>query len=205
MIGVHGLGCQGIGAALNISGGNKVLPPQWDDFRSPANGTRLDVSSGRLDYNFSECFIEFQPNARYPDEPVSIVAQMPHRYKLGSNIRPHVHWIQTTGVGLPNWLLAYRVYELADIVPAFSLVAASSPEFTYPGSGSFNQYSAFGEIDMSGVSSVSAVIDFILYRDSNNTSGLFSGVDTYSADANLKEFDFHYQVDSAGSTEEFVK
>ena len=58
---------------------------------------------------------------------------------------------------------------------------------------------------MSGIDSVSAVIDFIVYRDSLNTSGLFAGADTYSDTANLKEFDFHYQVDSAGSNSEFAK
>lgn len=195
---------QGIGAALLARGGNIVNPIQWDDFWAPANGARLDTSSGRLDFNYSECYVEFATNARYPDEPVCFITQMPHTQKLYSEIRPHIHWTQTAA-GSPNWLLAYRIYGNNSVVPSFSLSAGDTPLFTYPGSGDFAQITEFDAIDTSSIDMTSCIVDFILYRDSANTSTLFAGADTYAATANLKEFDFHYQKDSAGSNQEYIK
>ena len=48
----------------------------WDDIKFPLFGQRLDVSSGRIDYNFEDCTVDFENNARYPEEPICILGQL---------------------------------------------------------------------------------------------------------------------------------
>jgi hypothetical protein len=52
---------------------------------------------------------------------------------------------------------------------------------------------------------LSDIIQFRIYRDTANASGLFSGADAYSGYASILFFDVHYQIDSLGSTDEFTK
>jgi len=119
---------------------------------------------------------------------------MPHSYKLESAIKPHIHFIQDEAQE-PVFKLDYRVYKIgATTIPSFTTITASNFVFTYA-SGSLNQVVSFPEIDMTGIDSISAMLDFKLYRDDNIVSG----------DVLLKEFDFHYQVDGDGSRQEFVK
>lgn len=185
-------------------GGNSVQPPQWDDLRFPFTGQRIDTSAGRVDYDYTELGIGYQSNALYPTDVVGMICQMHHRWKLESTVRPHLHWFQNAN-NVPNWLLAYRKYKNGDAIPAsWTLVISSGESFTYS-SGTILQITTFGDIDMTGIDTVSDFIDFKLYRDTNNVSTLFAGADPYSGTALAKEFDIHYQIDSSGSNEEYVK
>jgi hypothetical protein len=42
-------------------------------------------------------------------------------------------------------------------------------------------------------------------RDTDNDSTLFTGVDPYTGPAHALMFDVHLQIDSLGSTDEYVK
>lgn len=193
-----------IGGLSSAPGGNIVSPAQWDDLRFSLFGERLESPASRIQYNFAELTVDFGTGAVYPDDLVGLSGQMPHRWKLESTVGPHLHWYQTQAA-VPNWLLAYRFYKNGSIVPAvWSLLAATAPVFSWS-SGVLTQISAFPSIDMTGIDTVSAILDFKLYRDRTNVSGLFSGADTYAGDAMAKEFDMHFQIDAAGSREEYTK
>lgn len=186
------------------TGTGRFMPERWDDDKFPLSGRNLDISSGRIDYDYTDLGVGFQDNARYAaTEQISIIGQMPHHWLFGSNVRPHLHWIQNQDK-TPNWLLEYRIYENGATVPSFTSVKCASSVFSYT-SGSILQICSFPEIDCSTIDSVSAFIDFKLYRDTGNTSTLFTGADDYSGTALAKDFDYHYQVDSTGSLGEFTK
>ncbi len=175
----------------------------WDDLRFPLTGQRLTVTAGRLDYDFEECTVEFGATARYPNEPICMVAQMPHKKYFGSVLHPHLHWVQASS-DMPNWLMAYRFYNNGEAVPAFTLAAWDHNAFTYT-SGSIMQLTNFPTIASPADENVSAILDIIMYRDSANVSTLFDGADPLSASAAAKEFDLHYQIDSTGSGREYNK
>lgn len=176
---------------------------RWDDFRTPAIEQALDSSSGRIDYDFTEIGVGFQANARYPDEPLVHLVQMPHEWQEGSTIKPHIHWVQNSA-NFPNWLMEYRKYNNGELVPgSFVQSTVESHIFTWS-SGNLLQISNFPEIEMSDMV-LSCFVDVKIYRDSANASGLFAGADPYSGVALLKEYDIHHLVDSFGSTLEFIK
>jgi hypothetical protein len=175
----------------------------WDDLRFPMSGARLDSASTRYSYDYTECTVDFNTDARYTEEPTAMVAQMPHSKMLGSAVCPHLHWVQQEA-NVPNWLLASRCYNNGDLVPAFNLTVADHVEFAYA-SGNLMQMSEFPAILAPDNEKVSAIFDLILYRDSANASTLFAGADPYTVAAKTKEFDLHYLIDSLGSGQEGVK
>jgi len=176
----------------------------WDDDRFPALGAGLDNASGRIDYDFTECAVGYQANARYPNEPLCIAAQNSHKWMLRTEVRPHLHWVQAQAA-VPNWLMQYRIWENGAVKPAWVLQAYDATVFTYPGAGEICQITTFPNIDMSAVDSVSCFIDIRIFRDSANTSTLFAGADPVATVVLLKEYDHHRPEDGPGSVTEFRK
>ena len=180
----------------------------WEDLRFPFVGNRIDVSGGRLDYNYFNGGVGFQSNCRYPNEPVSMIAQFPHGKKYDTEVRPHIHWLQQ-GTDEPNWLLAYKKIlngKQSAVETDFTnhtLVKKRNNAFEYTG-GTIAQITNFPVIDTTGMLN-SDVIHFVFFRDSNNTSGIFDGADPSGITEIVHEFDVHFQMDAFGSQAEFVK
>lgn len=127
------------------------------------------------------------------------LAQMPHSWSEGSELRPHVHWIQPSA-GDVVWQLEYRVMPaVGGVFPSsWTTVTGSTLASTYPGSGDWVQITPLPSIDMAG-QKVSAMVLFRLSRLGSDAA------DTVANDIQLLEFDIHYQIDSNGSSLEFVK
>ena len=185
------------------------MEPAWDDLRFPlVSSSRLDTSSGRIDYDFFNAAVEFQSNARYPNEPVCFLIQMQHTWKEETEIRPHLHWVQQ-GSDVPNWLMAWKYWDngqsftLNTDYSAHTLAAWDSNIFTYT-SGSIVQISEFPAISMAGMGTSDGIV-VSFFRDSANTSGQFAGADPSAITESAFEFDIHFQKDFHGSRQEFAK
>lgn len=181
----------------------------WDDLRFPFTGSNIDVNNGRLDYDYFNGGIKFQANARYPEEPVSMVCQLPHAWKEESDIHPHFHWIQQSS-NIPNWLIAYKILKKNTTITLetnfnnYTLLTPSEHKFTYT-SGNLEQITEFDAIDMTDVS-LSDIIHFVMFRDSSNASAEFAGSDPSSLVEIAHEFDIHFQTDfPGGSRQEYIK
>ena len=187
-----------------VNGEGYFKDVKWDDMRFPVVGRNLDTTSGRIDYNYTELGVDFADNARFAEtEQISIICQLQHDYELGTDVDPHIHWLQSSA-DMPNWLLQYRVYNNGETPGAWQTVKWLDNKFTYT-SGTILQITDFPDIDMSSIDGVSSFIDFKLFRDTLNTSTLFDGADPLTGTALLKEFDIHYRRDASGSTMEYLK
>jgi len=163
----------------------------WDDLKAPASTIRQGATL-KPDYSTAENGLLFPQND--DTEIAYIVLQFPHERKNGSDIKPHVHFIQDSA-DIPVFKIDYRWYKNGDTVPAtWTTLSTSSLVFTYT-SGNMLQIAAFPDIDGSSVDTVSSILDIKLYRDDNVVTG----------DVLLKEFDVHYQIDQMGSRTEYVK
>lgn len=183
--------------------------PQWDDLRFPLTGRNLDTASGRIDFSYPNQTIAFQPNARYPNEPVTVPVQMPHKWKEGTELRPHIHWKQQS-TDMPNWILGYKIQQNgqpSSIVADFASYTFATPVnhvFPYT-SGTLNQISGFPPIDMTG-QAISCMVDVVLFRDSGNVLGLYPDTDPSGLVEHIRDFDMHWLGDSSnGSDQEFTK
>lgn len=181
----------------------------WDERSQSFVGANIFTVAGRVDYNYTELTLDYAANARYPEEPVGIVIQAPHAWKLGGGVRPHIHWVQNQNA-IPNILVSYRVYgNNQDPTGSWTLKAltAENNHYTYPGSGSIQQIT---ELDLAASVfpaslGLSFTFDCKIYRDTGNISTLFAGADAYSGDWSAKYYDIHYEKDTTGSRQEFVK
>lgn len=178
----------------------------WDEISTSFVGNNIYEVAGRVDYNYTELTLDFNTNARYPNEPVGVVIQTPHARKEGSDIRPHIHWMQTSDA-VPNILIEYRFCNNGEAPGSWTLKALTEDDllFEYTSSGMMQIVNFNLPEDHGADLGLSSTIDVKIYRDSLNTSGLFSGVDTYSGAWSAKYYDIHFERDMNGSREEYTK
>lgn len=175
----------------------------WDDMLAQAFAANIDNASGRIDYDYVNLGVNFQSNARYPNEPMGVPFQMSHRAKMTDNeFRIHIHWLQSQA-DTPNFMIEYRTYTNGSSPGAYVQAAWNSNAFSYT-SGTILQVTEFVAIPIASCPS-SCMLDVIMYRDSNNSSGLFVGADPVGSNVTVKWLDTHYQIDTMGSRQEFIK
>lgn len=173
-------------AVFSLGGQNR-----WDDLRFPATLIRQGATT-KPDFDITNLGLLFPQNDSA--EIAYIIGQMSHKMLLGSDLSPHIHFIQSVAQQ-PTFKIDYRWYKQGNTVPgAFTTITASTFAFTWS-SGDLMQIASFPDIDGSAIDAVSAIIDIKLYRDDNDVSG----------DVLVKEFDLHYQIDDRGSRQKFVK
>ena len=181
-----------------VMNGNATV---WDDIRVDPLSTKLGPlkqptfsqfaddgagSTGVFTYMFAD-------NA---EEQVFFSVLIPHGYKLGSNLQPHVHWSpQTTDTGQVDWFLEYTIANLDGTFGNTATIIMSDN-----GDGTINKHQK-AETDTIDGSSLTLASKLIcrLYRNGGQ------GNDNLTGDAALLEFDIHFEQDTIGSHEAYVK
>jgi hypothetical protein len=172
----------------------------FDDLTVPGLSTKTTVATApsetiyltnTLLYNFINAGGEY----------VYFTVQMPHTWKVGSNIYPHVHYVcPTTAAGKEIvWKLTYTWANVNETIGATTTIATSG---TVDADGNItadkHEISLF---DPAGINAtgktLSSVLICRLERDAT---------DSYTGDdALLMQVDFHYEKDTEGSRTEFTK
>lgn len=137
-------------------------------------------------------------------ECMSFTVQLPHNWKEGSPIHPHIHWTpKNSGSGNVEWNFEYTWanYDSASpqVFPAIttSTVVANGP-FTANTHLITPLTSGNTGLDATG-KKISSILICRIWRNSGNPN------DTYNADAGVLFLDFHYQIDGNGSHAEYIK
>lgn len=174
----------------------------WDDLRFPASVFNPGIANApdpvALGDPYGQLYaLEFNANV---EEEVYVFVQMPHAWKEGSTIHPHVHWINHDGgSGNVIWALEYSITNINDKFPTPTTISVTDAGIAADGDGLYtHQIAELGEIAMTG-KTISCMMMARLYRDADNE------LDTLDGEAGLIEFDIHYQKDSTGSSQEYVK
>jgi len=173
----------------------------WDDLR-----VSLDKgsSSASLEYIWGSSGPQiwyFRNNEGL--EMMSFVVQLPHSWKEGTTIYPHVHWLpKVSKTGNVEWNLDYSWQNYDPTTP---LVFPSYTTSTVVATGPFvanthriTSLTGGTGLDGSG-KKISSILICRIWRNSSNSA------DTYTDDAGLLSLDFHYQIDTVGSRAEYVK
>ena len=162
---------------------------RWDDLRFPASTIRVGGSGTATED--TDGTLVFVGNL---DKIIQGVAQMPHSWKQGTPIRPHLHLqAKTSSAGVSSsWKLTW---DIANVNGNFGVTTGDETvAFNNPEDTTKHCIKGFSEIAMTGFK-WSCVIKWTLERlgssDSDNTS------------VNLIEFDIHYQSDARGSVPEY--
>lgn len=178
--------------------GNAIV---WDDLR-----VSLDKgsSSASLEYVWGSAGPQiwyFRDNEGL--EAMSFVVQIPHSWKEGTMIYPHIHWLpKASKSGNVEWNLDYSWQNYDSATPLVFSTYTTSTVVT-PGPFVANTHRITSLTDGTGLvgtgKKISSILICRIWRNSSN------GADTYRDDAGLLSLDFHYQIDTVGSRAEYVK
>jgi len=174
-------------ASLKVPGSNA---PTWSTF---PNGT---TDTGLQALHFSDQAVEGN------EEGVYFTVQLPHAWKIGTDIEAHIHWSpETTGTGTVRWGFTYTwafidaVYgEPATVYGEHTIAENEQDKHIYT---DFDPWLTTPTDRPSY--KVSSMLVCKLFRNSSHAN------DTYTGDAALLEVDMHLEIDSLGSREELVK
>ena len=171
----------------------------FEDLRVPVLSTVKSTSNPPDDIQILGNLVTFGFDKGKTEE-VFFVAQLPHSYKTGSDIFAHVHWLPTTAdnTGQVVWVLEYSWASHDQVFPSTSTLSSYTTVGTDDATAYEHRITDFGSIDGTG-KTISSMLICRLYRDGGDSN------DTYNADAALLEIDFHYEVNTLGSRQEYVK
>ena len=88
----------------------------WDDLRFPATAINPPGQASDPDVEASSGLLLFDSNGT---ELIYAFVQMPHAWKEGSSISPHVHWQKTTSAaGDVLWRMRYKMAPIGEVMDA---------------------------------------------------------------------------------------
>jgi hypothetical protein len=178
-------------------------PVMWDDLRVPMSATKLGGSKDpgfavfKTNGSGSQGTFIFWFDAA-SEEELYFVAQLPHSYKEGSNITPHVHWVPKADGKAGekvSWGLEYSWQNMGSTFGNTTIIYTNthSPAETLVAERHYRS-------DMAAITGTGKTISSMLVcRLFRNATGAGGSTDDYTADAGLLEFDFHFQMDTRGS------
>lgn len=181
---------------LNVQG------DRWDDLRvtldKGSNAATLDYFSG----SSGPQIWYFRNNEGV--ESMSFTVQLPHNWKEGTTIYPHIHWTpKNSGSGNVQWNLEYSWANYDSVSPeVFPAITTSTVVANGPFTANTHLITPLTTgntgLDATG-KKISSILICRIWRNSS------SAADTYNANAGLLFLDFHYQIDGTGSRQQFTK
>lgn len=172
----------------------------WDDLRvtldKGADAARLkDVGIGGIQ------IWHFEENR---DDAMSFTVQLPHTWKEGSRIYPHIHWMpKSAASGNVEWQFEYSWANYNSSTPeAFPSVSTLTSIGSTGSTSLAHRITSFddtgGGIDGTG-KKISSILICRIRRDAGNVN------DTYAGDVGALYFDIHIEINTMGSRSEFSK
>lgn len=178
-----------------VAKGNATV---WDDVVTALIGRRLYSTTGKLDFDWDENAVKFQPGGLITDRNDRLLLnyQYMHGAKSNGEMRLHAHWEQTSTDKIV-FTVQYRIQSNGQAKTTdWTTVTANSDDnnvYDYPGSGTFNNIIELAHIDMTGAG-ISATVDLRIAR-----------TDTTADNILVKFIDVHQELDTNGSHSEYVK
>jgi len=169
----------------------------WEDVTFPMTAERLDSTAGTLNYNYDEATITMGGGGDISasSDTLMFVCQIPHKIKLDSVADLHIHWEQPADQAY-TFDVEYRIQSNGSAKTtawtAISNIGMTNNVFPYT-SGTLIQITDLVDIDLTGIG-ISDLIQVKLTR-SDATAGNIEAI----------AVDFHFEIDSLGSRQEYVK
>jgi hypothetical protein len=176
----------------------------WDDLRFPPGQLAIpirapDFAQFRDDGAGSQGVYALQfGDEAVLEEQVFFTAQMPHRWREGSEIEIHVH-VTPEDATACNYRMCAE-YVIGNTDTAFGATTTTiCATFASDGDTTVAQYEDIGDIAMTGYE-ISTIVHIRVYRNSADAADTCNGKYLW-----LHEADIHYQVDRPGSRSELTK
>lgn len=179
---------------LKFEGGAEV----WDDLRvsldkGSSSAVIGDIWTGGPQIYF---FKDNQVTA------MSFVVQMPHSWKQGTTIYPHLHWMPKSGASgdmVWNFDYSWQNYN-PDTPQVFPTYTTSTVVSAGPFTATSHKITSLVAGGLNGTGkNISSILICRIWRSPALEA------DTYGDDAGVLSFDIHFQIDTMGSRSEYIK
>lgn len=181
----------GLTFEFSIPQGESWQGTRFDDLFFPLAQAKQGANL-KPDFDFTNNGLLFPQNDTA--EYVLITCQLPHRWKEGSTIFPHLHYTQTVNAQ-PVFRMEYRWTNIGDVVSGlWTNFDLTTNAIAYV-SGSIHQILKNATGIAGTGKTISSLLEIKLYRTDN----------VYTGDLLAKQFDIHIEIDGLGSTAEYVK
>lgn len=172
--------------------GKEYLFYGWEDLRFPASTLGLPASNAPT---FDDDYIGWSFANGSDARHIQCVVQIPHSWKRGTPIRPHVHFtVPSTNTGTVIFKFDYVIANINGTYNFASWSTLGNATYTLAASGQYKHLIlSLGEIAMTGYRE-SCVLLTRLYA--------MRSTDTYADAVILNEFDIHYLIGKPGSYKE---
>ncbi len=172
----------------------------WDDLKVPVTATRNFGAKEPLNYVFANdgngsqgvYLWYFSPSQ---EQELFFTVQLPHSYKEGTDIEPHIHWTPYNEVSTSGDVVWGLEYIWANIGDEFNYTTITSGTASVTPTIKHSMCD-LGTMDGSGKTRSSMIVCRV-FRDATNSS------DTYDDWICLLEIDFHFQKSTLGTTSEY--
>jgi hypothetical protein len=181
----------------------------WDDLRVPlssANKKNSTAVTRGIPYSANETVGTPQIDWFAPTntDEMYFVAQLPHSWKEGTTIYPHIHWIPSengaAGPTVPRWGLEYAWLNIGDTFSSYTTIYGTTTSTSEVLVLNKQYLTPLGSGGIDGLGKrISSMLICRIFRDGDNAADNFAGY------AGALEVDFHYEVNTMGSREVFVK
>ncbi len=166
----------------------------WDDIIIPPSGlARNNLAPDRVVLTGG---IEVSAFSGTSVEQLSGSFEIPHDYKEGTDLRPHIHWCPSnSSSGNVKWQFEYTIANTGDSFPSSTIITAIDD------TDSTDRMLHAVEFDVIAGSTyeIGTICHFRLFRDGADAE------DTYLSDAFLSSIGVHYEQNSDGSRQIFSK
>lgn len=179
----------------------------WDDLMIPGTAVRTGAVAPDFDLGFvgDASMYMYTFNGTSTVEEVHFSVQLPHCWKEGSRIYPHVHFVpwstnsSDANERVVRFSLEYTWASVGDAFGATAVLHLDSDPFV-PNTSQWKHLIAKNANGLAGTGhTISSMLVCRLYRDGSDA------VDTYPQDVGFLQFDIHYEIDALGSDAEYLK
>lgn len=173
----------------------------WDDLRVKLDKGKDAARFTFLEGNSGPQIWFFRDNNGL--ETMSFSIQIPHTWKEGTTIYPHIHWTpKSDGTGDVKWNLDYTWVNYNSVTPeVFPEEVTTSGIATGPFVARSHLITGLtGGAGIDGTEKkISSILICTIWRNSSDSE------DTYDDDAGSLSLDFHFEIDTQGSRSEYIK
>ncbi|NOU46801.1 MAG: hypothetical protein HOO86_07040 [Bacteroidales bacterium] len=178
----------------------------WEDLRVDLNNGSAGTTIGYMPGESTGGQIYYFVDGANPDA-MSFSVQLPHAWKEGTTVYPHVHWIpNNTSTGDVQWNLDYSWQNYVSGATVAFPVKTTSTVVATIATNSYRHHLITalteGNAGLDGTGKkISSMIVCRIWR--NASAG--NAADTYAGNVGGLFVDFHYQSDTYGSRQEYIK
>lgn len=173
----------------------------WDDLRIEPTARNTGVKAPTLTLWKNGLYLyDFDNAALAAEKELFFTVQMPHGWREGTAVEPHVHWInKTAGTAgqVIRWGLEYSYATIGGTFPASTIIYATQ----IAGGGLITAADSHLITDFDPIQlpdcKISTIVVCRLFRSSSDAA------DTYTGTAGLLYIDWHVQLGRPGSREEY--